>query len=346
MAAVIAAATATTPVLPLAALSLFAEKPHQGHRTAISTFRLGTTLAISNTATGMPVCLYDSGTRPCCSGKERDGERGLDYFGARYYGSAMGRFTSPDRPFADQHPEDPQSWNLYSYVRNNPLRFIDPTGRDCVSGISSGLSDESLNGQACFTATATSDVPIKNPYFNAVAQGVNQAGPVVRALAVATPAVPVVAVGAAAVLGISGTTVAAGGTAVTAGVTAAESPQGQQTVAGLLPAAERGVQWAGEITSSVTESASVMYRVWGGASEQVGAWVTPNLPASASQAIATLSLPPGNTANFVSQVVVPAGTRIQTGVAAPLFQQVGGAVQVLVLQYLPIINFGPGIPLR
>ena len=29
--------------------------------------------------------------------KERDGETGLDYFGARYYASAMGRFTSPDR---------------------------------------------------------------------------------------------------------------------------------------------------------------------------------------------------------------------------------------------------------
>lgn len=29
----------------------------------------------------------------------------------------------------DQDPADPQSWNLYSYVRNNPLRFVDPTGK-------------------------------------------------------------------------------------------------------------------------------------------------------------------------------------------------------------------------
>jgi len=62
------------------------------------------------------------------TGKERDAESGLDYFGARYYGSSLGRFTSPDRPFADQKPRDPQSWNLYSYVTNNPLRFVDPTG--------------------------------------------------------------------------------------------------------------------------------------------------------------------------------------------------------------------------
>ena len=65
---------------------------------------------------------------PQFTGKERDGETGLDYFGARYMNSAQGRFTSPDAPFADQDPADPQSWNLYSYGRNNPLLYVDPTG--------------------------------------------------------------------------------------------------------------------------------------------------------------------------------------------------------------------------
>lgn len=64
------------------------------------------------------------------TGKERDPESGLDYFGARYYSSAQGRFTTPDAPFADQNPADPQSWNLYSYVRNNPLRFVDTDGSE------------------------------------------------------------------------------------------------------------------------------------------------------------------------------------------------------------------------
>lgn len=63
------------------------------------------------------------------TGKERDSETGLDYFGARYYSSALGRFMMPDRPFADQHREDPQSWNLYVYTTNNPLRYIDSNGR-------------------------------------------------------------------------------------------------------------------------------------------------------------------------------------------------------------------------
>jgi RHS repeat-associated protein len=67
------------------------------------------------------------------TGKERDTESGLDDFGARYYGSSMGRFQSPDpsgAAFSD--PGNPQSWNMYSYVQNNPLNAVDPDGLDCV----------------------------------------------------------------------------------------------------------------------------------------------------------------------------------------------------------------------
>jgi RHS repeat-associated protein len=67
------------------------------------------------------------------TGKERDGESGNDYFGARYYASSMGRFVSPDWsktpegvPYADL--SNPQSLNLYAYVRNNPLSKADRDG--------------------------------------------------------------------------------------------------------------------------------------------------------------------------------------------------------------------------
>jgi RHS repeat-associated protein len=63
------------------------------------------------------------------TGKERDSESGLDYFGARYYGSALGRFTSVDPvKITPDRLRDPQQLNLYAYVRNNPLRFVDPDG--------------------------------------------------------------------------------------------------------------------------------------------------------------------------------------------------------------------------
>jgi RHS repeat-associated protein len=60
--------------------------------------------------------------------KERDNETGLDYFGARYYGSTQGRFTSPDPLLSSGIPAEPKSWNRYSYCLNAPLKYVDPQG--------------------------------------------------------------------------------------------------------------------------------------------------------------------------------------------------------------------------
>jgi RHS repeat-associated protein len=67
------------------------------------------------------------------TGKERDSETGMDYFGARYYENGLGRFVTPDWaakatavPYADF--PDPQSLNLYSYVRNVPTTKYDADG--------------------------------------------------------------------------------------------------------------------------------------------------------------------------------------------------------------------------
>jgi RHS repeat-associated protein len=60
--------------------------------------------------------------------KERDTESNLDYFGARYFSGAQGRFTSPDPLLNSGRPDDPHSWNRYAYVSNNPLKFVDPRG--------------------------------------------------------------------------------------------------------------------------------------------------------------------------------------------------------------------------
>jgi RHS repeat-associated protein len=67
------------------------------------------------------------------TGKERDAESGNDYFGARYYASSMGRFLSPDwsakeEPVPYAKMDNPQSLNLYAYMRNNPLGGVDPDG--------------------------------------------------------------------------------------------------------------------------------------------------------------------------------------------------------------------------
>ena len=71
-----------------------------------------------------------SGPAQKFTGKERDTESGLDYFNARYFSGAGGRFTSVDPENAGADPADPQSWNGYAYARNNPLLYTDPDGRD------------------------------------------------------------------------------------------------------------------------------------------------------------------------------------------------------------------------
>jgi RHS repeat-associated protein len=90
------------------------------------------------------------------TGKPRDYDTGLnlDYFGARYFSGAQGRFTSPDEPLTFAGPENPQSWNLYGYGLNNPLLYSDPDGHEpCVNGINP------QNGNICTTVTAQADDP-------------------------------------------------------------------------------------------------------------------------------------------------------------------------------------------
>jgi len=72
------------------------------------------------------------------TGHERDLNRAgqvddLDYMHARYCSPMLARFLSVD-PDLGNSPQ-PQSWNRYTYVRNNPLKYIDPLGRyvvDCT----------------------------------------------------------------------------------------------------------------------------------------------------------------------------------------------------------------------
>ena len=122
---------------------------------------LGSTRLVLDATTGSVAALHDylpfgeelvSGARPGSlyagndnprqkfTGKERDAETsnsamgdGLDFFGARYFSGAQGRWTGPDWsaipqavPYADL--TNPQSLNLYSYALNNPLLAADPDG--------------------------------------------------------------------------------------------------------------------------------------------------------------------------------------------------------------------------
>lgn len=116
------------------------------------------------------------------TGKERDTESGNDYFGARYYGSTMGRFISPDPlPWIEwQHGDEsdqkrfaawianPQNLNQYAYVDNNPLSHTDPTGMNAC-----GTSNDS----SCkVTVTITDRSKDANGHYNDQYKGVAHQG--------------------------------------------------------------------------------------------------------------------------------------------------------------------------
>ena len=73
------------------------------------------------------------------------GLTGLYDFLAREY-STQGRWPSPDPAgLTAVNPDNPQSWNRYAYVLNNPLNLIDPFGRDCAYLSDDGFSIESID---------------------------------------------------------------------------------------------------------------------------------------------------------------------------------------------------------
>ncbi len=83
---------------------------------------------------GAAVATSTTGTLPRqqFTGQERDGEVGVDYFGARLYVPQHGRMPSVDPLYVGAVAE-PQRWNRYAYALNAPLHLVDPDGRQARS---------------------------------------------------------------------------------------------------------------------------------------------------------------------------------------------------------------------
>jgi RHS repeat-associated protein len=64
------------------------------------------------------------------TGKPEESALGLQYFGARWYDPALGRFTGID-PVGFKY-DNIQSFNRYAYAANNPYKYIDPDGKDWI----------------------------------------------------------------------------------------------------------------------------------------------------------------------------------------------------------------------
>ncbi len=158
------------------------ENSHQGFEGIKAGLCLAEMEAKPNVVSGMAACLRPNGTGSRCSGKERDAESGLDYFGARYFSGAQGRFTSPD-PLSiveeANSPEElaeflsnPQQWNKYAYSLNNPLKYVDPDGKNALLIQLAQLIQRAANtptGQRVINFASTQGVRLYNAataFFN------------------------------------------------------------------------------------------------------------------------------------------------------------------------------------
>jgi RHS repeat-associated protein len=92
----------------------------------------------------------------------RDGFTGLDYADQRYYASTYGRFNGPDPYAASGGPNDPASWNRYSYTRGDPINSHDPHGlQDCNPFINP--EDCCLPSEIAFGANLLGDPGCSDP---------------------------------------------------------------------------------------------------------------------------------------------------------------------------------------
>lgn len=96
----------------------------------------------------------------------------------REYSPTQGRWLTPDPAgLAAADPTNPQSWNRYAYVLNNPVSFVDPLGLDCATAngdgsvtTASGDCDAAANNQFYFDGTINPNTAFVDANGDVVAQ--------------------------------------------------------------------------------------------------------------------------------------------------------------------------------
>ena len=233
------------------------------------------------------------------AGEPYDPNVALQYHRMRWMAPRVGRFAAMDS--FEGTDDDPSSLHKYAYVDANPVNKIDPSGRNDYS--LGGLITVAaiigvVNSVATMSYTAT---------VGATKAEIAKAGAIgfLKGAAVGATVYAVLWGGAIAYIGYA-----------TGGLTFS-----QQVYDAFR---------AGRVYVVRLEENILVYRYAASPSAGPGNWWTTTRFATATDAIEELALPASNTAQYVYQAVIPKGTLILVGEAAPLFGRAGGAVQVFV----------------
>jgi RHS repeat-associated protein len=117
------------------------------------------------------------------AGNYRDSDSGFVVMGARFYDGSLGFFTTPDLFFLEdlrQCEKSPYECNLHSYARNNPLKFIDPSGTNSLVLGGAGYEDETEQ-YAPVLVSKFASAGVAKPEYVPISSG-GQLGNLVRTL--------------------------------------------------------------------------------------------------------------------------------------------------------------------
>jgi RHS repeat-associated protein len=263
------------------------------------------------------------------TGQQRDLEGpGLDFFHARYFQGAQGRFTSPDfspRPRATPYAlrTDPQTFNLYGYLRNNPLAKVDADGH----------ADLGLQ----LAAWAASRVAESGPkqFLQDVAVGAAK-GAASFAVNTVRGAVALSQAGGGNPAAAAATTMAPGPKALApSNQTQAEVSAATQVTLAVASAVAPAAAAGGAAEDSV-EAGVQLFRVFGGEATPFGnpaggsfTTMDPGLVGGDYRVAAGLY--PGNTGQFVLEGTLTDTTGVTAATAAPGPGGVGGTIPEVIV---------------
>lgn len=248
---------------------------------------------------------------------------------SRYYDANVGRFLNADSVVSGTG-ESVQGYNLFSYCHNNPANMSDETGHwpswATKLVIAVAVVAVVVAFAAITVATAGAGTAIA-----AVAIGAAKGA----AIGFAVGAVSGAAIGYVTTGTLEGTLNGMADGALSGAITGAVTG-GVKGYSNYSSAAKFIKSSGGnpkQVLSSYKGTPKVkqlkvdkpVYRTWGGTTQELGHWVSPNNYGSSTRSL--LSLPSGNTMTNTSSFLLRKGTTVLAGKAAPLFGQSGGGVQ-------------------
>ena len=258
-----------------------------------------------------------------------DTETGLYYVLGRYYNPEIGRFLNADSVISGTG-ESVQGYNLFAYCFNNPVNMSDPSGNwpKWATKLVAAVAVVAVVAAVAAVTVATAGA---GTAIAAVAVGAAKGAAIGFAVGAASGA----AIGYATTGTLEGTIngMADGALsgsisgAITGGVNGYSNYSSAANFLKSNGANPKDVlpSYKGTPKVQTLKTDTTVYRTWGGKTRELGHWVSPNNYGSSARNL--LSLPTGNTMTSTSPFLLPKGTTVLAGKAAPLFGQSGGGVQ-------------------